>query len=143
MGQRFYNQDKELIFKDAGAVTADGAAQVDGQAKVIDLGAGRFEGVMLFDVNALDIVSNDEVYRLIIQGSNTEDFSGPKETLAMIELGATEVRGGGSIDSVIGRYEVPFCTEQADVVYRYARVYHDVAGTTPSINYKAWCSTKY
>jgi hypothetical protein len=144
MGQRFYTQDKELIFADgAAAVVASGAGQVASADKIIDLGAGRFEGVMLFDVSAVKISANDELYRLAVQGSNDAGFASGVQCLAMIDLGATEVRDGGAIDSVLGRYEVPFCTEQANVVYRYARVYAFTNGTSESITYKAWCATKY
>lgn len=142
MGQRIYNQDKELIFKDAGAVTADGAATVDGSAKIIKVGAGRFEAVMMVDVSAIT-VGADNVYNIIIQGSNTADFSGAKENLAVLNLGNTAVRPGGAITSLIGRYEVPFHTDINDVIYDYVRVYVDVAGTTPSVDFKAWASTKY
>lgn len=142
VGQRIYNQDAELIFKDAGAVTADGGATVGGSAKIIKVGPGRFEAVMLFDVTALT-AGADNVYNLIIQGSNTADFSGAKENLAVLNIGNTAVRPGGAITSVIGRFEVPFLTEVNDVVYDYVRVYVDVAGTTPSVNFAAWASTKY
>lgn len=142
MGHRIYNQDLELIFKDAGAVTADGAATVDGSAKIIKTGAGRFEAVMLIDVSALT-VGADNAYNVVIQGSNTADFSGAKQNLAVLDLGNTAVRAGGAITSTIGRYEVPFTTEVNDVVYDYVRVYTDVTGTTPSVNFKAWASTKY
>lgn len=142
MGQRIYNQDLELIFKDAGAVTANGAATVGGTAKIIKTGAGRFEAVMLFDVSALT-VGADNAYSLVIQGSNTADFSGAKQNLAVVELGNTAVRPGAAATSTIGRYEVPFTTEVNDVVYDYVRVFVVVAGTTPSVNFKAWASTKY
>jgi len=142
MGQRIYNQDLELVFKDAGAVTASGAANVDGSAKIIKVGAGRFEAVMLFDVSALT-VGADNAYSLVIQGSNTADFSGAKQNLAVLELGNTAVRPGGAATSTIGRYELPFTTEVNEVVYDYVRVFIAVAGASPSVNFKAWASTKY
>lgn len=142
MGQRIYNQDLELVFKDAGAVTANGGATVGGAAKIIKLGAGRFEAVMLFDVTAIAVAA-DANYNVIIQGSNTADFSGAKESLAVLNLGNTAVRPGGAVTSTIGRYEVPFTTEQNGVVYDYVRVFIGVAGAAPSINFSAWASTKY
>jgi len=142
MGQRIYNYDKDLLFHDgAAAVTADGAGQVSSAAKVITLGPGRFEGVMLFDVSAIDVSSTDERYVIVIQGSNTSDFSGAKENLAALELGATAVRSGGAATSTTGRYEIPFQNEQDDTVYTYVRVYVDVSGTTPSITFKAWAGS--
>ena len=144
MGSRTYNQDIELIFHDGGAaITADGAGQVASAAKIHDVGAARFEAVMLIDVSALDIVSNDERYIICVQGSSSATFASNIENLAMIELGATEVRAGGAKDSGIGRYELPFMNEQNEVIYRYLRIYVDVAGTSPSATFKAWASTKY
>lgn len=144
MGSRTYNQDAELIFHDgAAAVTADGAGQVASAARIHDVGQARFEAVMLVDVTALDIVSNDERYIVLVQGSSSPTFASNIENLVAIELGATEVRAGGAKDSTVGRYELPFCNEQDNEIYRYLRVYVDVAGTTPSLTFKAWASTKY
>lgn len=136
---RSYTFDAAFELKDAGAVTADGGAQVDGSAKIQDLGSdANFSGVAVIDVSAIKITANDEFYNLIVQGSNTADFSGPKETLAELNLGATEVRHGGAQDSIVGRYELPFVNGQAGTNYRYIRQYHDVGGTSPSINYTSY-----
>uniref|UniRef100_A0A9E7ZPQ8 Uncharacterized protein n=1 Tax=Bosea sp. NBC_00436 TaxID=2969620 RepID=A0A9E7ZPQ8_9HYPH len=42
MGSRTYTFDALTQLKDAGAITASAPAQVGGQAKVLDMGAGRF-----------------------------------------------------------------------------------------------------
>lgn len=142
MGRRVYTFDADLELKDAGAITASAAAQVDGSAKIIDMGAARFDGLALINVSALDIVSNDEVYRIFVQGSSSASFASDIENLACLELGATEVRAGGAKDSVVGIYELPVTNEAADTVYRYIRAYTQIAGTTPSINYTAFLSTQ-
>ncbi|MBW8285087.1 MAG: hypothetical protein K0M55_15965 [Rhizobium sp.] len=143
MGQRVYNQDKELILADgAAAQTADGVSQVSAAAASKQLGPGRFEGVLIIDVSAIDIVGNDELYHICLQGASTSAFSAV-EILAELSLGATETRPGGAIDSVIGRYEVPFTTEQHDTVYDWVRLHIDVAGATASITYKAWIAERY
>lgn len=144
MGQRVYNVDAELIFKDAGLVAASAAAQVDSAAQIIDVGNDRFEAVMVIDVSAVEIASNDEEYDLLIQGSSSPTFASDIQNLAQLNLGATEVRQGGAIDSVAGRYEVPFTNEMADTHYRYLRMYTVVAGSIATgINYAAFASTKY
>jgi len=145
MGARVYNQDLELIFKDAGLIAADAAAQVGGSNRIIDIGlATRFEAVMLIDVTAIEIASADESYRIIVQGSSSATFASDIENLAEITLAAAAVRPGGAKASVIGRYELPFVNEQADTLYRYLRLYTDVGGTIATgINYKAFASTKY
>ncbi len=143
MGQRNYNLDVELMLADgAAAVTADGVSQVGGQAVNIQLGPGRFEGVLIIDVSAIDISSADEVYNLILEGASSNAFSAT-EVLTQYALGATAVRPHGAVNSVIGRYEIPFITEQHDTVYDWVRLYADVGGTTPSITFKAWIAERY
>lgn len=141
MGARVYTFDALTLLKDAGAITASAAAQVGGQAKVLDMGAGRFDGTVVVDVMAIDISSADEIYDIIIQGSNSSSFASGIENLAQLNLAATAVRDGGGQNSVVGRYEIGVTNEQADTVYRYVRAYTKAAGTTPSINYTAYLST--
>lgn len=143
MGQRVYNQDLELILADGAApVTADGVSQVASVAVNKKVGPGRFEAVLIVDVTAIDVSSADEVYHLLLQGSSAQAFS-TNEILAQLSLGATAARPGGAVVSVIGRYEIPFITEQHDTVYDWIRLYTDVAGTTPSITFKAWIAERY
>jgi hypothetical protein len=138
MTLRTYNQDAALILADgAAAVTADGVSQVASANVALQLGPGRFEGVLIIDVSAIDIASTDEVYHLCLQGASSSAFS-TKQTVAQLSLGATAARPGGAIDSLIGRYEVPFYTEVDSVTYDWVRLYTDVGGTTPSITFKAW-----
>jgi len=130
-----------MILKDAGLVSASGYAAVGGFTQTIDLGsaASNFSGVAVIDVDAIEIASNDELYTLMIVGSNTADFSGAKQVLASLPLGATEVRPVGAVDSFIGRYEMPFVNSQAGQIYRYLRVYTLVAGSIASgIDFRAY-----
>lgn len=143
MPQRGYNLDIELLLADGAApVTADGVSQVAGAAALKEVGPGRFEAVMIIDVIAIDLSSADEVYHLCLQGSPDNTFA-TKENVAQISLGATAARPGGAVNSVIGRYEVPFTTDQHDTVYRWIRLFTDVSGTTPSITFKAWIAERY
>ena len=140
MTSRSYTFDAEFEMKDAGAITSSAAAQVDAAAKVVDLGSatGSFSGVLVADVSAIVIDDDDELYTIIVQGGDASDFSGAIENLAELSLGATEVRPGGADDSTIGRYELPFINEQDGTKFRYLRVYTEIAGTSPSINYTAF-----
>jgi len=143
MGQRIYNQDKELILADgAAAITASGVTQVGGANASKQVGPGRFEGVLIVDVSAIKISANDETYTLLLQGATSSAFSAV-ETLVSLDLGATEVRVGGAADSVIGRYELPFTTEQHDTVYDWIRLYVATDGTSESITLKAWIAERY
>lgn len=138
MGARVYTFDALLQLKDAGAITSSAAAQVGGVAKILDMGAARFDGTVVVDVSAIDIASANEAYDIVIQGSNSSSFASGIQNLASLNLGATAVRDGGAADSLVGRYEIGVTNEQADVVYRYVRAYTVCAGTTPSVNYTAW-----
>ncbi|WP_420104559.1 hypothetical protein [Bosea sp. (in: a-proteobacteria)] len=140
MGSRTFTFDALLQLKDAGAVTSSAAAQVGGSNKILDMGAARFEGTVVIDVSAIDISSTDEAYDIIVQGSNSSSFASGIENLAQLNLGATAARDGGGQNSTVGRYELGVTNEQADVVYRYVRLFTKAAGTTPSINYTAFLS---
>lgn len=141
--RRSYTFDALQEMKDAGLIAASAAAQVDGAAKILNVGDAVYEGTLVVDVSAIEIASNDEHYRILVQGSTSATFASVIETLGAIDLGATEVRDGGAQDSVVGRYEVAFVNVQADVTYPYLRVYTFVSGTIATgINYTAWISKK-
>lgn len=140
---RSYTFDAELEMKDAGLVAADAAATVGGSAKTLNVGDAVFKGVLVVDVTAIEIASNDELYRIIVQGSTTSNFAAT-EVLGHAALGATEVRPGGAADSTTGRFEVPFTNQQNGVTYPYIRVYTDVSGTIATgINYSAFIARDF
>ncbi len=136
--------DANMEFKDAGLVAASAAAQVDSAAKIVDVGAGFFRGKMMIDVSALEIASNDEVYDIVIQGSNSATFAtdtGIVE-LAALNLSAAEVkRTDCNKDDAVGRYKLYFDNENNGTYYRYLRVYTVVGGTVATgINYAAYAA---
>lgn len=141
MSRNSYSFDSALKFKDAGLIAADAAATIGGSAAaaIQDFGDARVAGVMILSVSAIEVASTDELYRVIVQGSTTSGFTaGTIENLAELTLGATAARPGAAITSTPGRYELPFHNVQDDIVYRYVRVYTDVAGTIATgINYTA------
>ncbi len=138
---RSFTYDTNLLLKDSTALTASAAAQVAAVNKVFDTGfvsggpGALFKGIAVLDVTAMDISSADEKYVLIIQGSNSPTFASGIENLAELDLGATASRNGGAGNSLIGRYEVSFQNEQADVMYQYIRHYVLISGTTPTITH--------
>lgn len=136
MARRAVPMDKETTFVED-LVAAASVATVG--AKILAVGAGRQDMTWVVDVAALDIASADEKYTFLLQGSNTSDFSGTKENLAVIELGAAAVRDGGARASVIGRYMAGVWN---DIVgdWKYVRVNLIIAGTTPSITFSSWLS---
>lgn len=121
-----YDPRHEL--KDAGLVATSQTGTVDGLPKVLNLGPEVVEGKMVIDVSALEIESNNELYRIKLQGSAAHDFSSKVEDLAILELGAAEVLGG-SQDSEPGRYVVPVSNAKGAYVWPYVRLYTDVSGS--------------
>lgn len=137
---RQYPYDNDLLMKDAGLVAASAAAQVASAAKIITVGEALFKAVLVIDVTAIEIASNDELYTIIVQGSTSSSFASDIQNLAALPMGATEVNFA-AIDSTTGRYELPFMNEQDGICYPYLRVYTGVAGTIATgINYTAFAS---
>jgi hypothetical protein len=124
--------------KDAGLVASNLAGTVDGQAKVVNLGSELVEGKLVIDVSALEIASNNELYRIKLQGSSCHDFAYNIEDLAILELGPKEVLGGDQ-DSQPGRYVVPFSNAKGLYAWPYVRLYTEVSGSIASgINFLAF-----
>ena len=129
--------DVQHELKDAGLVASNLAGTVDGQAKVVNLGPELVEGKLVIEVSALEIDSNNELYRIKLQGSAAHDFSSTLEDLAILELGAKEVLGGDQ-DSQTGRYVVPFSNVKGLYAWPYVRLYTEVSGSIGSgINFSA------
>ena len=136
---RSYTYDSSLVLKDAGLIAASAAATVASVARIINVGAATFKGVAVIDVTAVEIASNDELYTITVQGSTSATFASDIQNLASISVGATEVRPGGAIDSLTGRYELLFLNEQAGICYPYVRLYTTVAGAIATgVNYSAF-----
>lgn len=146
--------DTLLQLKDtSAAVTATGTAQVSGADVTIDLMPGapagapaKFaKGVVIFDVTAIDVASNDEVYQMTMQGTNTAGWGGTVYDLGRKVFGANAVTGLG-INTPVGRQVLYFdnvsITAAGEYLpQRYLRLRHIIAGTTPSLTYTAWIST--
>lgn len=135
-----FTYDNLLLLKDAGAVTATGVGQVSASNRILDSGSGAYHrGSVVIDVTAIDVSSADESYRLELQGSTSPTFASGIRALATVILGAAAVAPGG-VASVTGAYILPFSNEYTGTLYRYFRMSHTIAGTTPSINYTAFLS---
>ncbi len=134
MARRWYPRDANLtiLSGNSTAITADDDDGLGTGNVILDLGSGRFDANLVFDVTALDVSSSDESYDIIIQGSNSATFASGIQEMGRERLGHTSTRKG-AITSTVGRYEIPFTNDVNGTEYRYARVLVDVAGTTPSI----------
>ncbi len=129
--------DALLQFKDAGLVAASAAAEVSSVAKIVDTGGGYFEGTMLLDATAVEVASGDEVYNIHIQGSSSATFASGLASIVKFEMGDAAVIQSDA-DVGAGRYKIPFNNQVGETIYRYLRVYTEVAGTIATgINYDA------
>jgi hypothetical protein len=140
--QHGHTFDLDMYFKDAGAVTADGAAQVSGADKIVNVGAGRFDATMMIPISAIDTATGDEGYVIYVQGSNSPTFASGIVNLQALRLGDAAVTLA-SADDTAGVYELPFTNEKNGTIYQYLRVYTEIAAAGQSINYKAYAVKKF
>lgn len=106
-------------------------------------GAARIAGVAVIDLNLIDVDSGDELYKLMVLGSNDFNFGAGVQLLGMLQLGAAAVLEQPNpfatpAAGLSSRYELFFCTEQNGVTYRYARLWNKISGTSPIISYGAF-----
>ncbi len=118
--------DNLMLLKDAGAVTADGAATVASVARVLDLGLARMDAKVILDASAIDTTTGDETYRVSLQGC------------AAIGFGSGVVELGSVLMTAAERKEIHFSNVAGGTTYQYVRIYTDVGGTTPSLNFTAF-----
>ena len=131
--------DSALELKDAYLVAASAAAQVDSAAKIVDLGSGKIIGDIIIDVTAVEIDSNNEIYDIVAQVSDSASFASGIKNVCQLNMAATEVADGGAADAETGRYILPFRNVFNGAQYRYLRLYTKVAGTIATgINYSAF-----
>jgi hypothetical protein len=138
MSYRNYPFDESLLLKASAAVTSSAAGSL-----ILDVGDALCEGEVIVDASAFDIVSNDEQYDIVLQGSPDAAFgtAGNIVELGSITIGCKEAkRTDGDADDAVGRFIFPVRNERNATVFRYLRIYTVVAGTSPSITYKAWLS---
>jgi hypothetical protein len=127
-----FTYDNALLLKAAGLV-----ASTTTESTILDLGSGLVDGYLVLDVSAIEVASNDEIYLVCLEGSNVAAMSSGSVTLAQIELG--NATAPADADTGTGRFVVPFRNEQNGTIYRYVRIYTEVAGTIATgINFVAF-----
>jgi hypothetical protein len=137
--QRQHTYDAATVLKDAGLVAASAAAQVSSADKILDVGDSVLTGSLVIDVSAIEVASNDEVYRIRLEGSNSATFASNIQGLGSMRIGSAGGLGTNHLLSTTGRYEIRFANVQNGVTYRYLRAYTEVGGTIATgINYTAF-----
>jgi hypothetical protein len=127
--------DAATQLKDAGAVIASGAGQVGGANRVVNVGPALLSAVFTVDISALTI-NADAAYDIRLQASNDPTFATDVSIVANVQ--SLLIATGGEDRPGIGRHSRPFVNIGEDGQAKtYLRAYHNIAGTTPSINYAA------
>jgi hypothetical protein len=140
-----YTFDSDTELKDtSAAIAVSAAAQVGGADKVLDLGAGRMDGVVVIDVTALNVAAGDEAtvfFQLSDGGPTTALFEAGNWIAGASKIFGDVTLNGSKVDSVIGHYELPVSNEINGTVYRYARLYTLIAAAG-SLTYRAFLAPK-
>lgn len=127
-----FTYDAALSLKAAGLV-----ASTTTETTILDLGAGLVDGYLVIDVSAVEVASTDEIYLICLEGSNVAAMTSGSVTLASVEMG--NATAPADTDTGTGRFVVPFRNEQNGTIYRYVRIYTEVAGTIATgINFAAF-----
>lgn len=143
---RTYSFDKNLELSDGGTYTATGFLQVGGASAILDMGGNqgtspvqqaRIDAVAVIDVTAIT-VSGTQTYKLMLLGSNDPAMGTGNVCLGEMTLGkGTSIDGINMADSVIGRYELMFCTQAAGTLYEFIALYL-IGANSPSIAIEAF-----
>lgn len=131
-----FTYDAGLLIRAAGAAITS----TETGSLILDVGAGLLKGTMVVDVTAIDVVTGDEAYSLMLEGSPDATFGTAGNIRIMSELrigGATFTTPNGAADAV-GRFAIPFRNERNGTLYRYLRLYTLIAGTSPSLTFSAF-----
>lgn len=131
-----FQYDDSLVLKDAGLV-----ATTTTETTILDLGSGIVDGFLVLDVSAVEVADGSEIYLVCLEGSNVAAMTSGSVTLAQVEMGNSTAPADA--DTGTGRFAIPFRNEQNGTVYRYVRLYTEVAGTVATgINYAAFLAKR-
>lgn len=131
-----FQYDNDLSLKGAGLI-----ASTTTGSTILDLGSGIVDGFLVLDVSAVEVASNDEIYLICLEGSTVAGMASGSVTLAQIEMG--NATAPADADTSTGRFAVPFRNEQNGIIYRYVRLYTEVAGTVATgINFVAFIAKR-
>ena len=129
--------DTLLLLEDGVAAIAASAVSSN---DILDVGAGHVEGHIYFDFSAL-VVTTDEIYQFILQGSTSPTHASVIENLAILDLAkAANKIAGADVVGATGQYIIPFSNsvDGGRTTYRYLRLYNLMSGTAESATYKAY-----
>jgi hypothetical protein len=138
--------DAALEFASAQTITA--TAYINNVNTVVDLGFGRFTGMLALYITALKVSSGNESYGIAVFGSNDVNFgNGNVDLLTYHDFAAASANR--LVPTILGVSPtipspgapvtaLPFTTLMHGIIYRFAKCYAVIGGTTPSITLSAW-----
>ena len=98
------------------------------------------DGILIANIESIDISSGDETYEFLVVGSETSDRS-DAQILGRAVVGKASAIAIETADAAAGdRVEIRFRTEKANTKFQYIDLYLDVEGTSPSIAFSAYIS---
>lgn len=136
----------------ASAMNLAATGYINNANAVLDLGLGRFTGMLALDISVLKVSAGNETYQLALFGSNDNAFgNGNVDLLAFHDFAS--VTAGRIVPTILAPSPVvpptnlaaqimalPFTNFMQGFVYRYLKLYATIAGTLPSITLSAWVS---
>lgn len=127
------------LYADAAAVAT---ATTTTGSLIADLGDGLVSGEMVIDINSLAVANADNIYTMILQGSNSATFANTIVDLCRVVVGHATATGESTSTSVatFKRIIQGFTNTKLGVVYRYARFRFITAGTAPSFDPECYLS---
>ena len=135
--QNSYTLDIDHLLKDDGVIGASAVV-----ATTVDLGSAYYSGSVVIDVTALEVATGNEMYDIVLQGTNVAAFGTDTDIwdVAQIAIGAATPKrtDANSVDTV-GRYIMGFTNRLVDTYLQYFRLYTIVEGTVATgIDYSAY-----
>lgn len=127
------------LYADAAAVAT---ATTTTGSLIADLGEGQVYGEMVIDINGCAVANTDNLYTMILQGSNSATFANTVVDLCRVIVGHSTATGETTSTSVttFKRIIQPFSNAKLGTVYRYVRFRFITAGTAPSFDPECYLS---
>ena len=130
-----FTYDDDLELKDSGALTAS----EDGD--IVDIGSGLVDGFLVIDVTNIKTNANNEKYTISLEASNVAAMDSGSVCLATKVFGLLTVPMDADLEDT-GRFVIPFRNEENGETYRYVRLHNLIAGTNPTITYRAFIAKR-
>ena len=114
--------DFPMLLHDTVAAAAAGAALVGGVARIIDLGAGRMNGRVVFDLRTITVGIGD-LATVVVQFSNTAAMNAGLFNGGAVMWGDVTVNAQSLDTAVPMRQELGVTNEISGATYRYMRLF--------------------